>query len=111
MTRGLCKLCNEEKTLVYYGVCDYCYRHKIMNVYNCYKLRKEYKNIDKIKKDKHRKILRMALWYNKSFKEIAEVLEIPQRTIGWVVNKYCFQCDKYGNPRPLEFCGKPRRKS
>lgn len=111
MAKGLCKLCNKEKSIIYYGICDFCYRNKIIKVYSYYKLKTEYKSIDKIKKDKHRKILRMLLWYNKSFKEIADVLEIPSRTVSWVANKYCFQCDKYGNPKPLEFSGKSKRKN
>lgn len=110
MTKGLCKLCGKEKTLLFYDLCDTCYRNKVMNIYKYYRLKKEYKDINKVDNEKHRKILRMALWYNKSFKEISQVLEIPQRTIGWVVNKYCFRCDVYGNERPLEFCIKNRTK-
>lgn len=103
-------MCNKERQLIYYNLCENCYRNKVSKVYNCYKLKKEYKNIDKIKNEKHRKVLRMTLWYNKSFVEIGKVLEIPSRTISYIINKYCFRCDKYGNPRPLEYCGKIRKK-
>lgn len=110
MTKGLCKLCNNERVLIRYGVCDTCYRNKIMNVYKYFRLKKEYKDINKIENEKHRKILRMIIWYDKSFTEISKVMEVPQRTISWIANRYCYKCDVYGNPRPEEFCIKIRTK-
>ena len=110
MTKGLCKLCGKERNIIYYNLCNNCYRNKIMDIYKYYRLKKEYKDIKKVDNEKHRKILRMVLWYDKPFNEISKVLEIPSRTISWVTNKYCYRCDVYGNPRPQEFCIKNRTK-
>lgn len=107
---GKCKICGNERRIKYYDLCDSCYRNKIINIYKYYRLKKEYRDINKIKREKHRKILRMVILYNKNFKEVSDVLEIPQRTISWVVDKYCYQCDILGNERPIEFSGKIRTK-
>lgn len=109
MTKGLCKLCQKERVILYYGICDGCYRTNIMNNYKYYRIKKEYKDINKIDNEKYRKVLRMVIWYNKSFDEISKVLEMKPRTISWIVQKHCYKCDVYGNPRPLEFCGRKKR--
>lgn len=103
-------MCGKERMMVYYELCDFCYRNKVMNVYKYFRLKKEYKDINKIENEKYRKILRMVIWYNKSSTEISKVLEIPQRTVSSIINKHCYKCDVYGNPRPKEFCIKTRTK-
>lgn len=108
MAVGLCKLCGKERNLLYYETCDPCYRNKIAKVYNQYRLKKEYKDINKIKKVKHREVLRLVIWYNKNQTETSKILNIPQRTISSILEKYCYRCDVYGNPRPKEFIGKER---
>lgn len=108
MAVGLCKLCGKEKTLLYYETCDSCYRNKIAKVYNQYRLKKEHKDINKVKNKKHREVLRMAIWYDKNQTEISNILKIPQRTISTIINRYCYRCDIYGNPRPQEFNVKGR---
>lgn len=108
--KAICKMCNKEREILYYNLCNKCYRTNIMKIYNCHKLKKCYKSIDKIDNEKHRKVLRMVIWYNKPFEEISRVLEIPSRTIAWIINKYCVRCDKYGNPRPLEYCSRKKKK-
>lgn len=110
MTKGLCKICGKEKTLVYYGLCDSCYRKEIMSVYKYYRLKKEYKSIDNIKSEKHRRVLRLAIWYDKPFVEIGKILELKPRLVSWIVNKYCYRCDIEGNPRPEEYCQQKNKK-